>query len=41
MPATFSGFDLTAVMHEAQYPARTIALRDQDGNPLYISYSRT
>lgn len=37
-PATFSGFDLRSVMHNAQYPSRTIALRDEDGNALYISY---
>jgi GntR family transcriptional regulator/MocR family aminotransferase len=38
VPAAVSGFDVRAVMCEAQYPSRTIALRDQDGNPLYISY---
>jgi DNA-binding transcriptional regulator YhcF (GntR family) len=38
VPATVSGFDLRSVMRDAQYPSRTIALRDADGNPLYISY---
>lgn len=38
VPATVSGFDLRSVMRDAQYPSRTIALQDEDGNPLYISY---
>lgn len=38
VPATVSGFDLRSVMRDAQYPSRTLALRDADGNPLYISY---
>ena len=37
-PATVLGFDLRSVMRDAQYPSRTIALRDEDGNPLYICY---
>ena len=37
-PATFSGFDLRAVMRDAQYPLRQIAFEDQDGNPLSIGY---
>jgi GntR family transcriptional regulator/MocR family aminotransferase len=37
-PGAVSGFDLRSVMRDAQYPLRTIALRDEDGNPLYISY---
>ena len=36
MPA--SGFDPRSVMRDAQYPLRTIALEDQDRNPLFISY---
>jgi DNA-binding transcriptional regulator YhcF (GntR family) len=36
MPA--SGFDPRAVMCAAQYPSRTIAIRDQDGTSLYLSY---
>jgi GntR family transcriptional regulator / MocR family aminotransferase len=38
VPATVSGFDLRSVMRDAQYPSRTIALRDTDGNPLYVTY---
>ena len=38
VPATVSGFNLRSVMRDAQYPSRTIALRDEDGNPLYICY---
>jgi GntR family transcriptional regulator/MocR family aminotransferase len=38
VPAPLSAFDLKAVMREAQYPVRTIGLRDQDGNAIYISY---
>ncbi len=37
-PVGLSGFNLKAIMREAQYPSRTIALRDQDGNPLCIIY---
>jgi DNA-binding transcriptional MocR family regulator len=37
-PAVVSGFSVKAVMRAAQFPSRTIALRDQDGNPLYIGY---
>lgn len=37
-PAVISGFNVNAVMRAAQFPSRTISLRDQDGNPLYISY---
>src|SRR5206468_4016136 len=35
VPATVAGFDLRSVMRAAQYPSRTIALRDTDGNPLH------
>jgi|SRR5687767_8069455 DNA-binding transcriptional regulator YhcF (GntR family) len=35
-PATVFRFDLKSVMRDAQYPSRTIAVRDEDGNPLYI-----
>ena len=38
VPVDLSGFNLKAIMREAQYPSRTIALRDQDGNPLCITY---
>ena len=34
--ASVLGFDLKSVMHDAHYPSRTIAVRDEDGNPLYI-----
>jgi GntR family transcriptional regulator / MocR family aminotransferase len=37
-PTVVSGFSMKAVMRAAQFPSRTISLRDQDGNPLYISY---
>jgi DNA-binding transcriptional regulator YhcF (GntR family) len=33
-----SAFDPRRVMRHAQYPARTIALTDPDGTPLYLSY---
>ena len=32
------GFDLKRVAREAQYPSRTITIKDQDGNVLLISY---
>jgi len=38
VPATPSGFDLRSVMREAHYPSHTMAFRDEDGNPLSISY---
>jgi DNA-binding GntR family transcriptional regulator len=38
VPVDFSGFNLEAVMRDAQYPSRTIAFRDQDENPLSIIY---
>jgi hypothetical protein len=38
VPSGVHGFDTKAVIRDAQYPARTIALKDEDGNPLYISY---
>jgi GntR family transcriptional regulator / MocR family aminotransferase len=37
-PAVVSGFNVKAVMRAAQFPSRTISLRDQDGNPLCITY---
>ena len=37
LPAPLSGFDLKSVMRDAQYPLRTIGLRDQDGNAIYVS----
>ena len=30
------GFNPRRIMREAQYPSRSIAIRDQDGNPLYL-----
>ena len=30
-------FDLPRVLREAQYPTRTLALQDQDGNPININ----
>jgi DNA-binding transcriptional regulator YhcF (GntR family) len=36
VPSPFSRFDLRFVMRDAQYPSQTVALRDQDGNPLYL-----
>ena len=38
VPPILSGCDLTAVLREAQYPARALAIRDQNGNPLVICY---
>jgi GntR family transcriptional regulator / MocR family aminotransferase len=38
VPAGIAVFDPKRVMREAQYPARRIWLRDQDGNPISISY---
>jgi GntR family transcriptional regulator / MocR family aminotransferase len=38
VPTAVSGFSLRSVMRDAQYPSRTTAFRDQDGNPIYISY---
>ena len=32
------GFDPRRIMREAHYPALAIAIRDQDGNPLYLAY---
>lgn len=32
------GFDLRRVMREAQFPSRTIVVRDPDGNPLSVVY---
>jgi GntR family transcriptional regulator/MocR family aminotransferase len=37
-PAGVYGFDLRRVMRDTQYPSPIIALQDQDGNPLYVSY---
>ena len=38
VPAAVQIPDLRGVMREAQYPSRTLGIRDQDGNRLYISY---
>jgi DNA-binding transcriptional MocR family regulator len=32
------GLNVRRVMREAQYPSRTLAVRDQDGNPIMITY---
>jgi GntR family transcriptional regulator/MocR family aminotransferase len=32
------GFDPRRVMREAQYPTRSIAIRDQDGTPLTLTF---
>lgn len=37
-PATVAGFDLRAIMRDAQYPQRQIAFEDEDGNPLSVGY---
>jgi DNA-binding transcriptional regulator YhcF (GntR family) len=38
VPAAACGFDPRSVMRDAQYPSRTITVRDEDGNPLCVSY---
>jgi GntR family transcriptional regulator/MocR family aminotransferase len=38
VPVGPSDFKLKAVMREAQYPSRTIALQDPDGNPLCVGH---
>jgi hypothetical protein len=37
-PAVVSGFDIRAVMRAAQFPSRSISLRDPDGNSIRIGY---
>jgi DNA-binding transcriptional regulator YhcF (GntR family) len=37
-PTTVSGFSLTAVMRDAQYPSCTIVMHDLDGNPITVTY---
>jgi DNA-binding transcriptional MocR family regulator len=32
------GFDVRHVVREAQYPSRTITVRDPDGNPIRVAY---
>ena len=32
------GFDVRRVVREAQYPSRTITVKDPDGNPLRLAY---
>lgn len=34
----FHGNDVTAVMREAQFPFRTIGVRDLDGNAIYLNH---
>lgn len=38
VPATFAGLDLRSIMRGAQFPLRTIVLRDLDGNLIAVSY---
>ena len=38
VPAAIQTPDLRGVMRDAQYPSRTIGIRDPDGNRLYVSY---
>lgn len=33
-----AAFDVSALLRAAQYPVRTVALRDPDGMPLYVAY---
>jgi DNA-binding transcriptional regulator YhcF (GntR family) len=37
-PPGLAGFNMRAVMRDAQYPTRTLSLRDSDGNHIYIVY---
>ena len=37
-PAVVSGFDMGAVTRAAQYPSRSVSLRDPDGNSLRICF---
>lgn len=36
--ATATGFDIRSIMCDAQYPSRTIAMHDLDGNPITVAY---
>ena len=36
-PSARPGLNVRLVMREAQYPLRTLAVRDQDGNPILIT----
>ena len=38
VPTTVTGFDLRAVMRDAQYPSQTIVMHDLDGNPITVTY---
>ena len=38
VPAPLAVLDLKTIMRDAHYPVRSIRLRDQDGNALYINY---
>lgn len=38
LPTTVTGFDVTSVMRDAQYPSRTIVMQDRDGNPITVAY---
>ena len=37
-PVPALGVSVKSLMRDAQYPSRTIAFRDEDGNPFYIGY---
>ena len=37
-PSAHPRVDILRVMREAQYPSRTLAVRDPDGNPIFIAY---
>ena len=36
--APVAGFDLKAIMRDAQYSSRTVLIQDADGNPISIAY---
>jgi len=36
-PSAHSGFDIRRVMREVQCPSRRLAVRDQDGNSIFIT----
>jgi DNA-binding transcriptional MocR family regulator len=38
VPVAVQSPDLRGVLRDAQYPTRTLEIRDQDGNPLCIRY---
>ena len=38
VPTAVTGFDLRAVMRDAQYPSQSILLHDPDGSPITVTY---